>query len=58
MNRRQLFLSTAKAALATAFGGIFPFRGAKAQEMTGTPEAPNRTRCGCGPIPLPSTRPA
>jgi arylsulfatase len=31
MNRRQLFLSTARAALATAFGGSWLFKGAKAQ---------------------------
>ncbi|MBV8103793.1 MAG: arylsulfatase, partial [Hyphomicrobiales bacterium] len=30
MNRRQLFLSTAKAALATAFGGSWLFKGAEA----------------------------
>src|ERR1700741_3904634 len=35
MNRRQLFLSTAKAALATGFASIFPFRGAGAQEPAG-----------------------
>src|SRR5437016_136816 len=57
MNRRQLFLSTAKAALATALGSVFPFRGARAQaaasppgvappsnvEITGTPGSPNAT---------------
>ena len=31
MNRRQLFLSTAKAALLTAFGGSWLTGGAKAQ---------------------------
>ncbi len=31
MNRRQLFLSSAKAALATAFGGSWLINGAKAQ---------------------------
>jgi arylsulfatase len=34
MKRRQLFLSTAKAALATAFGGSWLFNGAKAQTPT------------------------
>jgi len=49
MNRRQLFLSTAKAALATAFGSLFPFRGASAQEMTGTPPI------GAPPVDVPQT---
>jgi arylsulfatase A-like enzyme len=48
MNRRQLFLSSAKAALATAFGGILPFRGAKAQEAAGVP-------VGAPPVDVPQT---
>jgi hypothetical protein len=39
MNRRQLFLSTAKAALATALGGVLPSWGANAQETTAKPPA-------------------
>lgn len=42
MNRRQLFLSTAKAALATAFGGSWLTSGAKAQSaaLTAAAKAP------------------
>jgi hypothetical protein len=39
MNRRQLFLSTAKAALATAFGGLFPAAEPKAQTSGSAPAA-------------------
>jgi len=43
MNRRQLFVSTAKAALASAFGGSWLLRGTKAvaQQIRGTPGAAN-----------------
>jgi hypothetical protein len=41
MNRRQLFLSTAKAALATAFGSSFLLGKAKAQPAT-RPRLPPR----------------
>ncbi len=39
MNRRDLFLSTAKGALAAAFGGSWLFKGAQAvaQVVRGTP---------------------
>jgi arylsulfatase A-like enzyme len=39
MKRRQLFSSTAKAALATAFGGSWLFKGIKAQAQTAAPVA-------------------
>ena len=41
MNRRQLFASTAKAALATAFGGLLPSNRASAQQIRGTPGSPS-----------------
>lgn len=63
MNRRQLFFSTAKAALATAFGGswLFGSRAAPAQnagtqtpvgagEITGVPGSPAATRTIVGDI--------
>jgi arylsulfatase len=39
MNRRQLFVSTAKAALMSAFGGSWLLNGAKAQTSAATPVA-------------------
>lgn len=41
MNRRQLFTSTSRAALATALGGLWPFQGAEAQQIRGTPGSPS-----------------
>ena len=39
MNRRQLFFSTAKAALATALSSFAPFRRASAQQAAAAPPA-------------------
>ncbi len=45
MNRRDLFLSTAKGALAAAFAGSWLFKGAQtvAQVVRGTPGAQRRS---------------
>ena len=42
MNRRQLFLSTAKAALLSAFGGTWLSGKAKAQTTAAAPPRPPR----------------
>ena len=70
MNRRQLFLSTAKAALLTAFGGSWLTGGAKAQtpapgptpplagpQIRGVPGSPNATRTITGDVLPPPTLP-
>ena len=41
MNRRQLFASTARGALAGALGGLWPFNKANAQQIRGTPGSPS-----------------
>jgi arylsulfatase len=41
MNRRELFTSTAKAAVATAFGGLVTVCKADAQQIRGEPGSPN-----------------
>lgn len=70
MNRRQLFLSTAKAALLTAFGEVRLTGGAKAQtpapgptpplpgpQIRGVPGSPNATRTITGDVLPPPTLP-
>src|SRR5229473_2592536 len=46
MNRRQLFLSTAKTALAAAFGGSWLSGEAKAQDVLPRPEQPFKGHVG------------